>query len=539
MRWFNNLSIFKKVAAIFVLSVIIFAVNLGISIVSINKNRTTLNFMGEKVYQRVELANQNVLLVQRLDEVYTQAVSFADEELLGNAGNLYSSLKANLTQLQDLDGPNAEALAAMLSALDAYNRMTLDLARGMLDGTLDMANIGGISQKKSAAYDGLLKKIQGFKKDKVTEFKDTIQEASDRSEQSLWLTLWIGVALLVLMAVVTISIARAIGQSAGNLAHSLGELADGKGDLSHQLEVHSRDELGQVSSNFNRFLHLLAEAIQRVVNVTSPLLDSAHSLKEKMDIASGATERQSRDAGTVQHSMEEMRHSVLDISHSANQAAEAAQIAERKAMEGMAVVQRTMDISKELNREIALAADSINELARDTESVGSILNVITSIAEQTNLLALNAAIEAARAGEQGRGFAVVADEVRALASKTADATKEIREVLTRLKQAAESSVSTMDVAMSKSSENETHAQQTGQALKTIQQQIVSINGMNTHIAKATDEQSKVASQVVDNVVDMNASFEQTLAILNQVQTVSDNMSAFADELQNATSQFKL
>jgi methyl-accepting chemotaxis protein len=269
------------------------------------------------------------------------------------------------------------------------------------------------------------------------------------------------------------------------------------------------------------------------------LLDSAHDLKDKMDVATGATERQSQDAQAVQGSMEEMRHSVTDISHNANQAAEAAQIAEREAMEGMSVVQRTIDISQELNAEIEVASSSINELAKDTESVGSILNVITSIAEQTNLLALNAAIEAARAGEQGRGFAVVADEVRALASKTADATKEIREVLSRLKSAAESSVSTMTVAMSKSSENEEHAQKTGQALKTIQEQIVSINAMNTHIAKATDEQSQVASQVVDNVVDMNASFEQTLIILNQVHQVSSGLSDFAEELQSATSQFKL
>lgn len=539
MTWFNNLSIFKKVGVIFVLSVAIFMVNLGISIVSISKNRDTLGFMEDKIYQRVELANQNVMLVQRLEEVYTQAVSFADEDLLEQAGTLHENLATNLKQLQGTDKGEADKLQAMLTDLSTYNGMTFELAKSMLDGTADMANIGVISQKKTAAYEGVLGKIQAYKQAKIAEFKNTIKEAGDRSENSLWMTMGVGIALLLLMAIVTISIARAISRSAKDVARSLGELADGKGDLSHQLPVSGNDELGQVANNFNRFLGLLAESIQRVVNVTSPLLDSAHDLKNKMDVATGATERQSQDAQAVQGSMEEMRHSVTDISHNANQAAEAAQIAEREAMEGMSVVQRTIDISQELNAEIEVASSSINELAKDTESVGSILNVITSIAEQTNLLALNAAIEAARAGEQGRGFAVVADEVRALASKTADATKEIREVLSRLKTAAESSVSTMTVAMSKSSENEEHAQKTGQALKTIQEQIVSINAMNTHIAKATDEQSQVASQVVDNVVDMNASFEQTLIILNQVHQVSSGLSDFAEELQSATSQFKL
>ncbi|MCS6113483.1 methyl-accepting chemotaxis protein [Shewanella baltica] len=539
MNFFNNISIFKKVIAIFILAVIIFALNLSISVISINKNRTTLNYMEQQVYQRVELANQNVFFIQRLDELYTQSVSFADEDLLTNAGTMYESLRKNLQQLDNVDPSQANQLNNLSAKLTRYNDMTIKLAKGMLAGTIDMANIGQISQEKSQAYEAVLNEIQNYKQEKVLEFKKSIKEAGDRSEQSLWLTLSIGIALLIVMFIVTIAIARAISSSARNVAQSLSELADGKGDLSHKLNVSGSDELGQVSSNFNRFLGLLGDSIRRVVNVTDPLLASSHSLKLRMEDATHATQRQSHDASAVQVSMEDMRHSVIEISQNARQAASAAQIAEKEAMQGMTVVQRTIDISQELNTGIQAASNSINELARDTENVTSILNVITSIAEQTNLLALNAAIEAARAGEQGRGFAVVADEVRALASKTADATTEIRHVLQNLKTAAISSVSTMNVAMSKSSENETNAQNTGSALKSIQQQIVSINSMNTHIASATEEQASVASQVVDNVVNMNASFEQTLQILSQVRNVSEGLVDFADELKNATSQFKL
>nr|WP_244212532.1 methyl-accepting chemotaxis protein [Shewanella livingstonensis] len=533
------MSIFKKVGLIFVLSVIIFAVNLGISTVAINKNRDTLSFMETKVAQRVELANQNVIFVQRLDELYTQAVSFADEDLLGNANKTFASLKDNLTNLSTIDQQESAALSQLSNSLSEYNTMTLSLARGMLDGTIDMANVGQISQKKAKIFDKLTNGITVYKADKVAEFSSTIKEAGDRSEQSLYLSFGIGIALLVFMALATISIARAISGAAGDVANSLGELADGKGNLRHQLTVAGTDELGQVSSNFNRFLRLLADSIQRVVSVTKPLLDSASSLKERMAVATKATKQQSHDAKTVHMSMEEMRHSVNDISHSAQQAAEAAQVAEREATAGLAVVQRTVSISQELNSGIELASNSINELAKDTESVGSILNVITSIAEQTNLLALNAAIEAARAGEHGRGFAVVADEVRALASKTADATKEIRGVLEKLKIAAESSVSTMGVAITKSSENERYAKDTGEVLSSIQSKIVSINSMNTHIASATEQQSLVAAHVANNVVEMNASFEQTLGILAEVQGISEGLDGFANELNHATSQFKL
>ncbi|WP_350432489.1 methyl-accepting chemotaxis protein [Shewanella sp. H8] len=539
MNWFSNMSIFKKVGLIFVLSVIIFAVNLAISTVAINKNRNTLSFMETQVAQRVELANQNVIYVQRLDELYTQSVSFADEDLLENAHKTFSSLNNNLTNLLAIDQLETSALSLLSKSLHEYNTMTASLAKGMLDGTIDMADVGQISQKKAKVFDQLTKGITAYKADKVNEFSSTIKEASDRSEQSLYLTLSIGLSLLVLMAIVTISIAKAISGSAGDVASSLGELADGKGNLRHQLTVAGTDELGQVSSNFNRFLRLLADSIERVVSVTSPLLDSASSLKERMTLATKATKQQSHDAKAVHMSMEEMRHSVNDISHSAQQAAEAAQVAEREATEGLAVVQRTVRISQELNSGIELASNSIHELAKDTESVGSILNVITSIADQTNLLALNAAIEAARAGEHGRGFAVVADEVRALASKTADATSEIRGVLDKLKVAAESSVSTMDVAITKSSENERYAKDTGEVLSSIQSKIVSINSMNTHIASATEQQSMVAASVANNVAEMNASFEQTLSILAEVQDISEGLDGFANELSHATSQFKL
>lgn len=242
MTWFNNLPIFKKVGVIFIISVIIFAVNLAISLVSINKNRETLGFMEEKIYQRVELANQNLMLVQRLEEVYTQAVSFADEDLLEQAGSLHDNLAANLTLLQSSDIKETDTLRQMLSQLASYNQITSGLAKSMLDGTADMANIGAISQKKSAVYETLLGHVQQYKQAKVLEFKNTIKEAADRSQNSLWLTMVVGVVLLLFMAIVTISIARAISASAKGVAHSLGELADGKGDLRHQLPASSRDE---------------------------------------------------------------------------------------------------------------------------------------------------------------------------------------------------------------------------------------------------------------------------------------------------------
>jgi len=197
-------------------------------------------------------------------------------------------------------------------------------------------------------------------------------------------------------------------------------------------------------------------------------------------------------------------------------------------------------VSKEaLSEEIQNASSTIDQLASDTQNVTQILNVITSIAEQTNLLALNAAIEAARAGEQGRGFAVVADEVRELASRTAKSTNEIRELLTVLTGAANESVGAMNSARDMARDNANSAQETGISIEKISEQILSINGMNAQIAAATEEQTSVAAMVVDNVSNMHNSFEDTQESLTTIREVAKNLHYLSDNLLDATSKFEV
>jgi len=539
MKWFTNLNIFWKVALILILAVGIFSINMLINVTAITKNRSELTLLRDKVYQQVELANENVILVQRVDELYTQAVSFADEDVVTNADNAFKVLTGNLEKLANIDTDSSSQLKAVLSNAQQYGKIAREVVTTMLAADADLSKVGDMSMAKADLYQKVTDAIRSYKKESDQLFKSKIEDANDRSSRSLWLTSVISLVLLTVMAGVTFFIAKSISNTAKQVADSLGELAQGKGDLNLVLTVSSTDELGQVAANFNAFLKLLRGAIQDVVNVTAPLLASSHDLIDKMEQASTATNKQSVDAETVQRSMEEMKVSASNISDSANSAAVAAQSAESETEQGMAVVKRTISISQQLNSEMEAAAKAINQLADDTESVGTILDVITSIAEQTNLLALNAAIEAARAGEQGRGFAVVADEVRTLASRTASATTEIRDVLTRLKGAAQSSVDKMRLAKEISVDNGKNAQATGNVLTTIGQQIGNINGMNGHIASATDEQTKVATLVVNNVSAMNASFSESLAALQQIRTISIQLSSFADNLKRATSQFRL
>jgi methyl-accepting chemotaxis protein len=196
-------------------------------------------------------------------------------------------------------------------------------------------------------------------------------------------------------------------------------------------------------------------------------------------------------------------------------------------------------ISGELVHEIGNAADVVDRLAKDSQNMNKILDVINGIAEQTNLLALNAAIEAARAGEQGRGFAVVADEVRSLASRTALSTTEIRGLLDKLISAADQSVSTMGLAREKANNNEEISLAVDKSLTKIKEQIGHISSMNSQIATATEEQSCVAETVVNNIEQMYNSFGATQAAIEEIGNVAHLVDKNAVQLQTATSKFKV
>jgi len=409
----------------------------------------------------------------------------------------------------------------------------------MIDGTADFSKIQQQAQQKTQQYEAVL---AGFKRAQTRaddRFFELVQATKARSDNALNLMLIVSVVSLILLVVTSIWIARGIGSSASAAADNLRLLADGKGSLSTQLEVHAKDEIGQVSINFNAFIQLLKAAVLEVIAVCEPLMENSTRLVQGMERAERATTKQTSDAEIVKQSMEEMRQSVADISHSAANASQAAQTAEREVEQSRTQIQRSVTESKTLSDEINQAASTINQLENDTKNVTQILNVITSIAEQTNLLALNAAIEAARAGEQGRGFAVVADEVRELASRTSHSTNEIRELLSTLTTAASDAVIAMNSARDMAINNAEAAENTGQSIDKISEQILEINGMNSQIAAATEEQTSVASMVVENVSNMHMSFEETMDSLSAVRDVAKNLHYLSDSLLDATAKFKI
>ena len=540
MDKFKNLSIFIKINFITVIALLALIIVIVLNASAISANNKSLDELKDKRYLIAKHSTANAFIINKIDELYTQAVSFGDEDLITSANAQYELLKQNIDKIKALESAiNQAKLNKFKSTLSEYNQIAVEIVRGFIEGSMDFSIIQEKSKTKAELFENLTTSMDQYRAQSDTEYSELAEAAKSRSTKAITTSIVVALILVVIVVFLGFFIGRAIRHSASEAAETLGELADGDGDLKSKLKVASEDEIGQMSNNFNKFMSVLRGSISDVMSVVQPLLDNSTRLIQRMEVAEAAMHKQGDDSAQVKQSMEEMRLSVNEISSSAAEAATATDNAEHEAGQSLEILNQSMAVSQALNNEIKGASSVIHQLAQDTQNVNQILDVITSIAEQTNLLALNAAIEAARAGEQGRGFAVVADEVRELASRTAKSTTEIRELLNALTEAASASVTSMDSASTQAERNETFAAQTGESVNKIAEHIQTINSLNTQIATATEEQTSVASTVLNNVNDMNESIGSTLEALDGIRDVSKSLHSLSDDLLEAASKFKL
>lgn len=540
MDKFKNLSIFIKINFITIIALFALIIVIVLNASAIIANNKSLDELKDKRYLIAKHSTANAFIINKIDELYTQAVSFGDEDLINGANEQYNLLKENIDKIKALESATNQAkLNKFKSVLSEYNVIAVEIVRGFIDGSMDFSIIQEKSKTKAELFDNLTSDMDKYRTQSDTEYSQLAETAKSRSTNAITNSIIVALVLIVLVVFLGVLIGRGIKHSASEAADTLGELADGDGDLKSKLKVASEDEIGQMSRNFNKFMAVLRDSISDVMSVVQPLLDNSTRLIQRMEVAEAAMHKQGDDSAQVKQSMEEMRLSVNEISSSAAEAATATDNADNEATQSLEILNQSMAVSQALNSEIKDASSVIHQLAQDTQNVNQILDVITSIAEQTNLLALNAAIEAARAGEQGRGFAVVADEVRELASRTSKSTTEIRELLNALTDAASASVASMESASTQAERNETFAAQTGESVNKIAEHIQTINSLNTQIATATEEQTSVASTVMDNVNDMNESIGSTLEALDGIRDVSKSLHTLSDDLLEAASKFKL
>ncbi len=311
------------------------------------------------------------------------------------------------------------------------------------------------------------------------------------------------------------------------------------GDLSEAPTVEGLVEIRRLSRALGEMVQGLREQVMRIQSHAAELSAASEALSQVTGQTREGVSRQREETDQVAAAMNEMSSTVNEVAGHASGAAEAARDADGKAREGRAVVERTIERIDALAGEIERAAGVIHELESESENITRVMDVIRGIAEQTNLLALNAAIEAARAGEQGRGFAVVADEVRTLASRTQESTQEIQQMIERLQSGAGSAVKVMVSACEQARDTVSQASSAGEALSAIAGATESILEMNTQIAAASEEQAKVAEEIDRSISRITEVADQAMEGTEQTAQASESLARLASGLQAVVSRFRV
>lgn len=539
MAVLSGLSVDRKIYIIPLLAVISFAIYLTINASMALRNAEMLQTARDRDFPVLRLSDRILFGLERINEDLQAAATTADEESLQLAQKSYEALQQDFQQLATLVGTLRPEVDVMERDFATYFGQAYELSKMMLEGADDFSLLGSRSAAMNQSYDNIRNKLEKFQEERLQQFQNRFADTNKAAEKLVELGLVMGVITLILLMLVTVPLVRGIKRSLIEVVNSLRDIAQENGDLTVRLHSRSSDEIGQLVYWFNSFMGKLQKVIARVVETSEPLNELAGNLNQMAETANQTIEQQRNASTRAKSAIDEISNNVSHIADSATLAAKAAAEANKTASAGHEIVTQTVRSIQKLADNVLNIQDVIRQLEKDSSKVGNVLDVIKNIAEQTNLLALNAAIEAARAGEQGRGFAVVADEVRTLASRTQESTLEIQETISQLQQVAKSAVSVMQESAAQAQISVEKANNAGDSLQAINLSISNINQMNEKIAQATHIQARVVQEVVQTINEIHEGSERTAERSALLSSVSQRLAKSAREMSEITRSFRV
>jgi methyl-accepting chemotaxis protein len=417
----------------------------------------------------------------------------------------HRELHATAGEIQQLDHP---------SALIVYQQKTLPA-------------LAEIRQQISAARSAL------------EDERRVVLAAAEKTNRIANAVVWSALVFSILAAAISAWLLRKLIAEPMKLLRARTEQIAG-GDLSGlPLNIDNKDEIGLAAAAFNQMQQQLKQLIGSLSNNADKVAEHAARVAHNTAQTDADLQKQTAEIELLATAMNEMAATIAEVAKHAQNTSDATASSERHAGQGQAIVRRVIDAIGDIANEVSHASATIQTVKQESLNIGTILDTIQAIAEQTNLLALNAAIEAARAGEQGRGFAVVADEVRTLAARTQKSTTEIKALIDRLQGSASTAVNTMDAGVQKANHGVSLADNAGQALTEIMQSVSAITDMTLQIASATEEQSTVVQEMDRNLLQVNSLTAETRKRASEAGLTARELEQMAQELQHYSRKFRI
>jgi len=539
MNFFYRSKIAQKILLIPTIGILGFVLYLAVTTFSSLHSINLLIDVKEVQFPALQASSEALVKIEKVKDLLSDAVTTGEEDPLEVAIVVADQIRDTLSKLAVIEKESNSEVKDILAGFDSYFDIAYGVSESMVNGSADYTQIAKLSQQMNDTYLSASDSLVAFKEAKLASFEQSITDVNSSAQSNITIGIVICVVVAIILLAVSLPIVSGIRKSIIQVVDSLRDIAQEDGDLTVRISANSKDEIGDLVNWFNLFMDKLQGVVKDIVESTLPLSELAQNLNHLSEENNKTISAQQSASTETKSAMYQMTQSVGEVAESAAIASVAAAEASTAGSEGKNVVSQTVVQIQQLAANVDSTAEAIQKLEADSNQVAVVLDVIKGIADQTNLLALNAAIEAARAGEQGRGFAVVADEVRTLASRTQKSTEEIRITIEQLQNAARSAVKAMTQGKEQAGLSVESANAAGDSLSMITETINKINLMNDQIASATAEQQAVSEGISENVNTIHNRSEEAASSSSKVHQVSAELATLAQNLATIAKQFKV